>query len=310
MKTKQAIYLIISLIVMLLFVGCGMSGKETTVPNITATNPFYTTSTYLSTSSPTFNIDDLVFTAPGHFERQIIFNSDNTKAYFSIYGRPNAEFDVFQADYIGGQWTEPTINGMVNINTVSNELVHCLSADGTTMYLVSDRAGGQGGYDIYMSTQNAGVWQTPVNMGPTINTASDDETVWAFDSGDKLYITSDNGGGFDFWYAEKVGGIWQAPTKNIFERVNHPVGTEYALVRSADGESLYLSSTRAGNSQIYKSRWVDNRWDYPVLMGVPFDQNYIVFVASDESEIYYYSFTLASPGDTYNDSNIWVAEQN
>jgi hypothetical protein len=42
------------------------------------------------------------------------------------------------------------------------------------MLFTSNRPGGMGGYDLYYSVFNIGKWSSPINMGPGINTASDE----------------------------------------------------------------------------------------------------------------------------------------
>jgi hypothetical protein len=45
---------------------------------------------------------------------------------------------------------------------------------GNTMFFVSNRSGGMGGFDIYRSKFANGSWSTPVNLGPGINSSADD----------------------------------------------------------------------------------------------------------------------------------------
>ncbi len=64
-----------------------------------------------------------------------------------------------------------------------------LTNDGKILFFASDRAGGEGGIDIWYSTLNKlGQWNTPVNCGSEINTPCDDESPYI--SGNKLIFAS------------------------------------------------------------------------------------------------------------------------
>ncbi len=83
-----------------------------------------------------------------------------------------------------------------------------ISADGLTMYLVSDQPSGLGGTDIYISHKENGNWTKPKNMGMPINTQKNE--VYPFLHADNtLYFASDghNGlGGLDIFEAMNVEG--------------------------------------------------------------------------------------------------------
>lgn len=303
----------------LLLTSCGISGKSTHVPNVNPGSNFFSTATYLSTSAPTFNIDDLVFTSPLHQEFSMVFCSNETKAYMSIAGRDGtAYYHVYQSDLVNGQWTEPTTNGLSNINNVnSHELVTYIAEDGNTMFLSSDRAGGQGQFDLYIVTKSAGVWQIPVNFGVSVNSADDD--TWAILAPDdnSLYISSNRpglGSDYDFWYIESIGGIWQTPTSgNVFARINMVNSAERTMVLADNGQTLYLSSSHGGSTsttRIFESQWVDGVWDYPALAGFTDDStklNDITYISADGSTVYFSSDRLATGGDSYPDFNLWKA---
>jgi hypothetical protein len=79
---------------------------------------------------------------------------------------------------------------------------------GNTLYFVSDRSGGQGGFDVYRSRWNGSIWSTPENLGPTINSSSDEYRPFALPSqghvGSALIFSSNRPGGqggFDLYMA-------------------------------------------------------------------------------------------------------------
>lgn len=125
-----------------------------------------------------------------------------------------------------------------------------LSADGNTLYFISDRPGGLGGTDLYSSTRVGDGWSEPVNMGPTVNTPGNEMFPTMF--GDTLYFAS-NGhhgvGGLDIFLTTPEGDGWRKP-----ENLNYPINTrhdDFTLVMGPGGRSGYLSSNRTGADRIH-----------------------------------------------------------
>ena len=91
-----------------------------------------------------------------------------------------------------------------------------LSEDGKTLVFASDRPGGFGGLDLYISRINAnGEWSTPFNMGPEINTALNEDRPFIINNGSMIFFTSQghyNMGGYDIFKSElQSNGIWSKP---------------------------------------------------------------------------------------------------
>ncbi|MGE0710229.1 MAG: hypothetical protein AB7N76_07810 [Planctomycetota bacterium] len=79
--------------------------------------------------------------------------------------------------------------------------------NGDTLVFASDRAGGQGGFDLYLSRRDAaGKWSAPVNLGPRVNSAADElrpVLIHAEQFENDLLVFSSNRpggrGGYDLW---------------------------------------------------------------------------------------------------------------
>lgn len=94
------------------------------------------------------------------------------------------------------------------VNSMYSETHACISFNGKYLFFTSDRPGGQGALDIWVSGMtNKGDWGEPVNLGPRINSFYDEETPFLTANGNKLYFSSQGHttiGGFDYFVAEKV----------------------------------------------------------------------------------------------------------
>jgi hypothetical protein len=122
----------------------------------------------------------------------------------------------------------------------------------------SDRPGGFGGYDLYISILSNGTWSKPANLGPAINTFYNERFPFLARNGQMLFFSSDNlqsMGGYDVFMTEYDPALyaWAAPV-NPGLPINSPLNDKY-LVLSPDGMTAYLSSDRKdgyGGNDIYR----------------------------------------------------------
>ncbi len=138
----------------------------------------------------------------------------------------------------------------------------CFSPDGNRLFFASDRPGGSGGYDIYVSNRIGNSWSPPENLGPIIN-SSGDEITPHFD-GTSLFFASNwhpGLGGMDVFRAElDEGGRWTR-IFHLGAQINSP-RDDYGFSYDAFRNLGFLVSNRLGgrgNEDIYRvSRAADN----------------------------------------------------
>src|SRR5262245_11448010 len=166
------------------------------------------------------------------------------------------------------------------INTLSIEVGPNLSADGLTLYFVSDRPGGYSGTaELWMSTRTTtrDPWQPAVNVGTPVNSHS---AASPSISADGLELFFDNGlrvrpggqGGGDIWFARRATTLsnWNEP-ENLGPVVNSPFNDGVPKL-SRDGLTLFFSSDRPGGLG-GRDIWVASRasrrepWTAPVNLG-------------------------------------------
>lgn len=166
--------------------------------------------------------------------------------------------DLFMAYTEDSTWSVPQSFG-ATINSPAYEGMPCLSADNRELYFVSDREGGYGGLDIWVSHFEDGLWQLPRNLGPEINTAGDETAPYLHIDNNTLYFAS-NGhvglGGSDLFFSRRTGDTTWSKAKNM----GYPINTtadEISICVTIDGKKAYISSDRdsvMGNFDIYETQ--------------------------------------------------------
>lgn len=151
--------------------------------------------------------------------------------------------DLFVSHKLGNEWSKPkNLGGAINSSSWDSQ--PALSADGRTLYFVSNRKGGVGRRDIWVSEKNdKGIWQKAKNLGRNVNSVNDEVSPFMHPNNRTLYFAS-NGwvgfGGLDIFYTEYDTGKWNEP-----QNLGAPINTgedQVALFITSDGERGYYSN--------------------------------------------------------------------
>ncbi len=112
----------------------------------------------------------------------------------------------FSAEYKEGKWQDWKVaDDILKTDKYKTGELH-ISKDGNELYFHSDRSGGKGNYDIWMSKKINGEWGEPINVA-AINTERSDGWPALNPNEDELWITRDYG----LWRSKKFNGEWQTP---------------------------------------------------------------------------------------------------
>lgn len=202
------------------------------------------------------------------FRRAPEITFDEHTLYFTraiLSGIFVAQTRIWRSDYVNGAWQQPVdLGGPVNFpDPITITADPSLTLDGNTMYFSSDRPGGHGGTDIWVTQRIGGVWQEPQNLGPVVNSpANDSEPCIAPDS-ETLYFSSGRQGGFgssDLWVTHRVDGQWTQPA-NLEVGVNS-TGSEREPFVSRDGRYLFFTGIRDGGQGL-SDIWYARRFGEP-----------------------------------------------
>lgn len=188
--------------------------------------------------------------SPKSNQATISVSSDGQQLF--IYKDINGNGEIYVAENDGESFGTPEKMGS-DINTEYWETHATLSADGQTLYFVSDRPGGLGGRDIYRCKKLPnGMWSKALNIGAPINTPYDEESPFFHPDGKTLFFSS-NGensiGGFDIYFAKEEtdenGNMkWSAP-----QNMGYPLNTvddDVFFTTNAKGDQGYYSSAKKG----------------------------------------------------------------
>lgn len=123
-------------------------------------------------------------------------SNDGQKIFLAFSEKKKSDRDDLYISFLGknGKWSKPQNLGN-KINTEYSETTPFLAADGRTLYFSSDRPGGIGSQDIYM-TRRLGRddwtnWSEPVNLGKPINTEKYDAYFSLAAEGNYAYFLSE-----------------------------------------------------------------------------------------------------------------------
>ena len=197
---------------------------------------------------------------PNYNEGAQSISPDGKYLFFTGCNRPDGigRCDIYVSRKEGNEWGKAKNLGSV-INSDFWEAQPAISPDGNTLYFVSNRPGGIGGYDIWKSTlTDEGSWAEPINLGKQINTPYDESTPFMHADGKTLYFSSDGwpGLGNKDIFISKLNDSGQ-----FCEPLNlgFPINTfndETGFIVTSDGTEGYFSSdiknAGFGNFDIYR----------------------------------------------------------
>ena len=188
------------------------------------------------------------------------FSDDYTRFYYSICkeietnkGR-ESKCNIYVSINKNGKWSEPLkMRAYINDTAYTNTQPCVIQSNGKEiMYFSSNRAGGQGGMDIWYTERDLSTddldFTVPRNCGPKINSFADEKTPWYDISTSSLYFSS-NGwpsvGGFDIFKSRGFGRDWEANT-NLGQPINSSADEMY-YIRKPGSSGGYIVSNRTMN---------------------------------------------------------------
>ncbi len=234
---------------------------------------------------------DFTFGSPVNLDAVIPFLADSYVECFSCDGlemftcawRPGGsggtDIWVLKRASVDQPWGPPENLGPI-VNSPATDAATCISTDGLELYFNSDRPGGAGGYDIYVTRRatRSSPWGQPVSVGPAVNTSNLEAFPSVSSDGLELYYQSSRPGGygsFDIWVSRRNtrNDPWGDPV-NLGPVVNSPYGESIPCL-SPDGRLLFFQDFGVlrpggyGNGDLWVTRRANRSdpWGPPVNLG-------------------------------------------
>lgn len=155
-----------------------------------------------------------IATSPKLHQGAISLTSDGQSMYLTQWSLNNGKKSaaIYYSRLQGGTWSEP-----VKLDTVVNKPGSNTQqpfVDGNTLYFSSDRAGGYGGFDLYVAKLEGDRITAVQNAGSVINTPEDEQAPYYF-AAEQTLVFASNGrvgmGGYDLYYAKGSLNKWEEP---------------------------------------------------------------------------------------------------
>jgi hypothetical protein len=236
--------------------------------------------------------------------------SKNGLSLYFTSNRPGGlgGFDMYvsQRASIDDAWGSP-VNLGPTVNTTFDEGNPAFSRDEHLMFFQSKRPGGLGGIDLWVSqrehTHDDFDWQLPVNLGPGVNSAADDNGPSYFDNQEdgapQLYFGSSRPGGLgaaDIYLSEQTADGSFGPAILVTE-LSSPMNENRPSIRH-DGLEIFFQSNRTGSIGGSSDLWVATRdstldaWSTPVNLGATINTMFVeqnAYLSSDGKTLFFSS---------------------
>ncbi len=189
-----------------------------------------------------------VHEGPLTFDRtadNIYFTRNNYKGKKRIKGSDGiVKLQIYTAERMDNVWKN--VQKLPFNDKNSNAAHPSISVENDQLFFASDRPGGHGGMDLYVSLKTGDTWGEPINLGPKINTPEDEAFPFIHADGTLYFSSKGHGGlgGLDIYTAKKSGNEWSIP-----ENMSSPFNSsedDFGIIIDRDKRNGYFSSNRGG----------------------------------------------------------------
>lgn len=186
-------------------------------------------------------------------EGAVSLSGDGSLIVFTACNRPGniGSCDLYFSTITDTGWTAPEL--MPVVNSPGWDSQPTLSPDGRVIIFSSDRSGGYGGRDLWISVKGDQGWIQPINLGKNINSPGNEENPFLHSDQNTLYFTSDYWPGFggrDLFMSHRIRANEWTSVRNLGYPVNSHQHEEGIFI-STSGEQGFFASARSGNFDIY-----------------------------------------------------------
>jgi len=200
------------------------------------------------------------------FDKAAFISPDGLELYFHsnrAEGRGNCDLYVIRRATRTSLWG-PATNVGPKVNSPSDEALPTMSSDGSELYFMSNRPGGYGDWDLYVSQRATAddPWGDPVNLGPAVNSPARDSEASFSPDGLLMFFESGRpgaSGDLDLYVTRRASrsAPWE-PVVNLGPTINGPIG-EYRPSLAPDGSALYFVRVSDNDITYWMARIIPSR---------------------------------------------------
>jgi hypothetical protein len=182
-------------------------------------------------------------------------------------------WDIYFARKVLDDWI--SVRPLDEVNSLYSDASPSINREGNSLYFHSNRPGGFGKEDLYISKRIGNNWSAPENLGLVINSYYIDATPFISEDGGLLLVSSDRPGGeggLDIWMSVLDRGEWTKPV-NMGPSINTPYNEKYPLFVE---NTLFWASDRDDpfkNSNVFFKLFPFSRLPKPQILSYPVNSN-------------------------------------
>lgn len=184
------------------------------------------------------------------------FSGDSTQVFFTKNNNLINKNDSYNLQLFKANTSDNNFKKVKKLNFCSGELNYMhpsVSVDGNRLFFTSDKGGGEGGTDLYVSVRNGDKWGVPKNLGDVINTPGNEGFPFSDEKGN-LYFCSKGHigfGGFDIFVTrQNPDGTWQKP-RNLGKPINSSLDDISISIERGGKRGLFTSSRSGGDDDVF-----------------------------------------------------------
>jgi hypothetical protein len=221
-------------------------------------------------------------------------NNDGTELF--LYKTDNYDGVIYSSTSKDGKWA-PVKKLNKYINTKFYESHAAISADGKRLFFTSNREGGSGNLDIYVSQKDqSGDWGQAVNLGAEINTPFNEDTPFLTENDSVLLFSSEGHssmGGYDIFKSVKNGSLWDTPVNmgypinstdddKFFQPWNNEMNAYYTITTDYKKREIFylvLGGKGSATDQFYE---INGKLSLSDTV-MPFDKSFRIHLIAEAS---------------------------
>jgi PKD repeat protein len=200
----------------------------------------------------TTDFNDGPVTFNKNFDRIYYTRNNNVGSKLKNISDTTNKLGIYSAALVNGKWTE--ISPFKFNDPEHTFCTPALSPDSRRIYFSSNMPGGYGGMDLYYCDSLSGGWDKPVNLGPVVNSQSNESFPFACRDGN-LYFASEGHsslGGKDIFYTRELNGAWLEPVR--LDSAINSKADDFGIVMDSTLDWGYFSTNRRKSDDIFVFR--------------------------------------------------------